>query len=108
MTPRRKTETPRRAVAYIRVSSDQQAESGLSLEHQREKVRAAATLHDLELRDVIVDSAESAATLERPGAQRMLELVRAKKVDAVIVLKLDRLTRNVRDLADLLDLFRTR
>jgi site-specific DNA recombinase len=105
MTPRRKPE-PSRAVGYIRVSSDQQAESGLSLEHQREKVRAAATLHDLDLIDVIIDAAESAATLDRPGMHRMLELVRAKKVDTVIVLKLDRLTRNVRDLADLLESFR--
>jgi DNA invertase Pin-like site-specific DNA recombinase len=108
MTPRRQTVKRNRAVAYIRVSSDQQAESGLSLEHQRDKVRAAATLHDLELHAVIVDAAESAATLERPGMRRVLELVKAKKVDTVIVLKLDRLTRNIRDLADLLDLFRSR
>jgi DNA invertase Pin-like site-specific DNA recombinase len=109
MTPRRQAAVPpKRAVAYIRVSSDQQAESGLSLEHQRDKVRAAATLHDLNLQAVVVDAAESAATLERPGMRRVLELVRAKKIDALIVLKLDRLTRNIRDLADLLDLFRSR
>ena len=111
MTPARlrtSDPTPKRAVGYIRVSSDQQAESGLSLEHQRDKVRAAASLHDLDLQSVIVDAAESAATLERPGMRRVLDLVRAKKVDAVIVLKLDRLTRNVRDLADLLDLFSSR
>src|SRR5687767_15740860 len=102
MTPRRQAAAhPKRAVAYIRVSSEQQAESGLSLEHQREKVRAAASLHDLALQAVIVDAAESAATLERPGMRRVLELVRAKKIDALIVLKLDRLTRNIRDLADL-------
>src|SRR5258708_24398724 len=99
MTPARKRKSepaPKRAIGYIRVSSDQQAESGLSLEHQQQKVRAAATLHDLELQSVIVDAAESAASLERPGMRRVLELVKARKVDAVIVLKLDRLTRNVR------------
>jgi len=111
MTParQRKSEpSAKRAIGYVRVSSDQQAESGLSLEHQREKVRAAASLHDLALQDVIVDAAESAATLDRPGMRRVIDLVRGKKVDAVIVLKLDRLTRNVRDLADLLDLFSRR
>jgi site-specific DNA recombinase len=109
MTPRpRKNAEKVRAVAYIRVSSDQQAESGLSLEHQQEKCRALASLHDYALVDVIVDAGESAKTLDRPGMVRVLELVKARHVEAVIVLKLDRLTRNVRDLADLLDAFRSR
>ena len=52
-----------------------------------------------------VDAGESAKSLHRPSAARLLDLVKARKVDAVIVHKLDRLTRSVRDLADLLDLF---
>ena len=109
MTPRpRKNVEKVRAVAYVRVSSEQQAESGLSLEHQQEKCRALASLHDYTLTDVIVDAGESAKTLDRPGMARVLELVKARQVEAVIVLKLDRLTRNVRDLADLLDTFRSR
>src|SRR5688572_32707037 len=107
MTPRpRKTGAKVRAVAYCRVSSDQQAESGLSLEHQREKCRALATVHDYELVDVIIDAAESGKSLDRPGMARVLALADSKKVDAVLIAKLDRITRSVRDIADLLDRFR--
>src|SRR5687768_12678466 len=106
MTPRpRKTGGKVRAVAYCRVSSNQQAESGLSLAHQQEKCRALATVHDYELVDVIVDAAESGKTLDRPGMARVLALTDAKKIDAVLVAKLDRITRSVRDLADLLERF---
>ncbi len=92
------------AIGYIRVSTDKQAERGLSLDAQREKLRAMAVVHDSELAEIIVD-AESAKNLDRPGMKRILDLVRAGGVDTVIVAKLDRLTRSVRDLADLLDLF---
>ena len=43
--------------------------------------------------------------LARPGMVRVLELVKARKVEAVLVAKLDRITRSVRDLSDLLDRF---
>lgn len=109
MTPRpRKTGDKVRAVAYVRVSSEQQAESGLSLEHQQTKLRALATVHDYELVDVIVDAAESGKSLDRPGMRRVLELADAKQVDAVLVAKLDRITRSVRDLSDLLERFSRR
>ena len=63
------------AIGYVRVSTDQQAEQGVSLEAQEAKIRAMAT----------VQSAD---------------LVNAGKVEGAIVAKLDRLTRNVKDLAD--------
>lgn len=106
MTPRpRKNRQTVRAVAYVRVSSEQQAESGLSLEYQREKCRALANVHDYELVDIIIDAGESAASLERPGMARVLALVNARQIEAVLVAKLDRITRSVRDLSDLLETF---
>jgi site-specific DNA recombinase len=45
--------------------------------------------------DVIVDAGESAKTLDRPGMERVLAMVRAGSIDMVIVAKLDRLTRSV-------------
>src|SRR6478752_4199301 len=106
MTPRpRKDLTRIRAAAYVRVSSDQQAESGLSLEHQQEKCRALATLHDYELVEVVIDAGESAASLDRPGMARVLAMVTSRQVEAVLIAKLDRITRSVRDLSDLLDTF---
>src|SRR5580700_1816829 len=94
-----------RAFGYIRVSTDKQADRGCSLEAQREKIRAMAVVHGTELADVIVDAGESAKNLDRPGMKRILDLVRTGDVDTVIVAKLDRLTRSVRDLADLLEVF---
>lgn len=95
----------KRAVAYIRVSTEGQAQSGESLELQRAKVEAMAQVQDLELVELVVDAGESAKSLNRPGARKVLAMVEAGEVDAVVVYKLDRLTRSVRDLADLLDTF---
>lgn len=96
------------AVGYVRVSTDKQAGKGVSLEAQAEKIRAMAVVHGAELIDIIVDGGESAKSLQRPGMERLLTLVDGKKVQAVIVAKLDRLTRSVKDLCTLLDRFERR
>ena len=92
-----------RTVAYIRVSTDKQAERGYSLEAQRAKVDAYASLYDLELVDVVVDAGASAKTLDRPGLQRALAMLKGGKADALLVVKLDRLTRSVKDLGALVE-----
>ena len=96
-----------RAVAYIRVSTDKQASTGLSLDAQRAKVIAYARLYDLHLVDVIVDAGVSAKTLERPGLIRALDMLEHGQAHALVVVKLDRLTRSVRDLGHLLDRYFT-
>jgi DNA invertase Pin-like site-specific DNA recombinase len=93
------------AIGYARVSTGQQAEEGVSLAAQAEKVRAMATVQGAELVEVIVDGGESAKSLNRPGLKRALDMVSAGSVQAVIVAKLDRLTRSVKDLCELLELF---
>jgi site-specific DNA recombinase len=95
-------------IAYVRVSTEKQAEKGFSLEVQTEKVRAMAVVQGVELVEVIVDRGESAKSLDRPGMARLLELVARKAIDRVIVAKLDRLTRSVKDLANLLEQFEKR
>ena len=55
-----------------------------------------------------MDGGESAKSLNRPGLQRLMSLVSAGKVQTVIVAKLDRLTRSVKDLCGLLELFEKR
>ena len=97
-----------KAIGYVRVSTDKQAERGCSLDAQAEKIRAMTVVHGAELLDIIVDGGESAKSLQRPGMERLLALVDAKKVDAVIVAKLDRLTRSVKDLCTLLERFERR
>jgi site-specific DNA recombinase len=97
-----------RAVGYVRVSTDKQAGAGISLEAQEARIRAMATVQDMPLLDVIVDAGASAKTLNRPGMERLLALIDAHEVQTVIVAKLDRLTRSVRDLAELLERFEKR
>src|SRR5262249_29378202 len=58
--------------------------------------------------EVIIDAGESAKSLNRPGMEQLLSLVDAGAVDTVIIAKLDRLTRSVKDLAELLELFNRR
>jgi DNA invertase Pin-like site-specific DNA recombinase len=97
-----------KAIGYVRVSTDRQAELGVSLEAQEAKIRAMATVQEAELFEVIIDGGESAKNLNRPGLQRLLALVDSGKIEAVIVAKLDRLTRSVKDLCNLLELFEKR
>ena len=97
-----------KAIGYVRVSTEKQADFGVSLEAQAEKVRAMAVVQGAELVDVIVDAGESAKSLNRPGMARLMSLVDAGAVDTVIIAKLDRLTRSVKDLAELLERFTRR
>ena len=96
------------AIGYVRVSTDKQADRGVSLDAQAEKIRAMAVVHNAELLDIIVDGGESAKSLQRPGMERLLALVDGKRVQAVVVAKLDRLTRSVKDLCELLERFERR
>ena len=63
--------------------------------------QAHCTAQDIKLVDVVVDAGESAKTLERPGIQAALKMLKRGKADALIVMKLDRLTRSVKDLGHL-------
>ncbi len=95
-----------RTVAYLRVSTDKQADRGVSLDAQRAKVEAYASLYDLDLVAVEVDAGASAKSLsKRPALDRALAALRAGRADALLVVKLDRLTRSVRDLGELVERF---
>lgn len=85
------------------MSTDKQADRGVSLDAQRSKVTTYAELYDRELAQVIVDAGESAKHLDRPGLQRALGMLKGGEADALLVVKLDRLTRSVRDLGHLVD-----
>src|ERR1700730_78452 len=97
-----------RAIGYTRVSTDKQADRGVSLDAQTEKIRAMAVVHNADLADMIVEAGESAKSLNRPGMQRLLALIDSGEVQTVIVAKLDRLTRSVKDLCELLERFERR
>jgi len=92
-----------RAIGYVRVSTEGQAEEGVSLDAQRAKLQAFAVAADLELVGIRSDAGVSAKTLARPGLQAALADLREGRADALLVCKLDRLTRSVRDLGALLE-----
>ncbi len=99
------TTTKTRTIAYVRVSSEKQVDFGVSLDAQQAKVTAYASLYDLDLVEVIVDAGLSAKTLEREGLQRALGMLKTGKADALLVVKLDRLTRSVGDLGKLIETY---
>jgi site-specific DNA recombinase len=90
-----------RAVGYVRVSTDRQE---MSPRAQAERIEKLADLQEITLVEVIEDheSARQGSIHSRSGVLRIMEMVRRKEVDRIIVAKLDRLTRSVVDLGELL------
>lgn len=87
-----------RAVAYIRVSTEAQANEGVSLEAQEAKIRAYCQLHDMELVRVFTDAGVSGKRASnRPALQEALSCVFKGGAQALVVYKLDRLARNTVD-----------
>lgn len=85
------------AIGYVRVSTEDQAKEGVSLEAQREKIRMYCELKGICLTEVIEDAGVSAKDLNRPGAKILLDKVANKDIDAVVVYKLDRIFRSTID-----------
>lgn len=91
-----------RCAIYTRVSTDIQVEEGYSLESQKQRLEAYATAQGWEIHDFYVDEGYSAKNIDRPQLQRMLADMKLKVFDVILVLKLDRLVRNVMNLHELL------
>ena len=93
-------------IGYARVSTEDQAREGVSIDSQIEKIRAYCIAKDWNLLNVCIDEGISAKTLNRPGMQEIItSLTDCGGVEAIIIYKLDRLTRSVVDLNMLLELF---
>jgi site-specific DNA recombinase len=101
----REASTRNRVVAYVRVSTVKQAEEGLSLEVQRQRLEAwVASRPEADLVEVIVDAGLSGKRADnRPGLRKVLEMVDARAVDTVVVVKLDRIARSTKDLLAIVD-----
>ncbi len=84
---------PKRAVLYARVSTDEQARSGYSLAQQIEALREYAALKGYEVLDEVEDAGQSGASLERPGMDRVRDLVAAGGVSVVLAQDRDRFAR---------------
>lgn len=88
-----------KVIGYTRVSTEEQATGGFSLDAQAGKVRAYCDLYDLDLIATYSDPGHSGKTLDRPGVAEVLAELRRRKdgPDGLVVAKLDRLTRSLRD-----------
>lgn len=91
-----------RVLGYGRVSTEEQGFSGVSLDCQVEKIRGYCRLYELELVDTVTD-VESGKSLERPGIETTVKMLDAGWVDGVVITKLDRLSRSVKDWNSLID-----
>lgn len=107
MPPRKRTAPPGTAVSYIRVSTDEQAESGLGIEAQRAKIAADLDRHGWRLVDdgEYLDPGMSGGkpVEDRPKLVAALDRIERGDAAALIVAKLDRLSRSAHDAAGLLE-----
>lgn len=87
----------KRVILYLRVSTNNQAEEGYSIEIQKEKLLAYCKAHDLVVVAIVTDPGFSGSNLERPGIQKVIHEVEQGNTDMVLVYKLDRLSRSQKD-----------
>jgi len=85
---------------YVRVSTKEQLE-GYSIDEQKERLKVYAKSKDFNVLNTYVDGGHSGATLDRPALQKMLDNI--SKTDAVLVYRLDRLSRSQKDTLHLIE-----
>jgi DNA invertase Pin-like site-specific DNA recombinase len=96
-------ELRRKVVGYCRVSTDQQADQGISLDAQRQQIVNYCNRNDLDLIDVIVDGGQSGKDLDRPGFKKVIQILESGRAYGLVIAKLDRLSRSIIDICKLVD-----
>jgi len=91
------------AIGYIRRSIEDKHNKSVSIELQQSKIQDYCKLHDLYLKKIIVDSGKSGKDLNRAGIQKVIALAKTGEINAVIVYRLDRLSRRVKDILTLVE-----
>ena len=92
-----------KVIAYTRVSTDEQVDSGLGLAAQRTAILAEAERRGWDEVEFIEDAGYSAKDLQRPGIQAAMDALKHHRADVLVVSKLDRLSRSLIDFAGLMD-----
>lgn len=87
----------KRVILYLRVSTEAQFEDGYSIAEQKERLLAYCKAHGWIVVAIYVDPGHSGSNLKRPGITALMEAVGKKTADAVLVYKLDRLSRSQKD-----------
>ncbi len=90
-----------RVALYVRVSTDKQAEFGMSLDAQKAELERYCRDRNWTIAGLYIDGGFSGKNTDRPEFQRMIGAIRDGGIDGIVVTKLDRLTRSVRNLCEL-------
>ncbi len=88
---------------YTRVSTEEQAKEGISIPAQKDRLSAFCKAKDLEIYKVYCDEGFSAGSIKRPEFTKLLEDARNARFSNILVYKIDRFSRNLKDLITILD-----
>jgi DNA invertase Pin-like site-specific DNA recombinase len=92
----------KRVLAYLRVSTEEQRESGAGLAAQRAAIQAECERRGWHVVEFVEDAGFSAKNLKRPGVQFALDILKRGEAEALVVAKLDRLSRSMLDFASVM------
>lgn len=88
---------------YVRVSTDKQAEEGFGIDIQIDHIMRYCQFHDISNNYFFVDDGYTGVNMNRPALQVLLGYVKRQKVKGVIVMRLDRLGRSLKDILIMID-----
>jgi site-specific DNA recombinase len=94
-----------KAAVYVRVSTTEQAAEGYSIRAQTDRLKAYCVSQGWDIFEIYIDDGYSAKDTNRPNLERMMKHIEQNLIDCVLVYRLDRLTRSVRDLYNILETF---
>jgi len=87
---------------YIRVSTERQAKEGDSLEEQESELKKFCEYRDFQINNIFIERGKSGGNTNRPEYQKLIKDIQAQKINAVVVKKLDRLSRSLLDFENLM------
>jgi len=93
-----------RVAVYIRVSTEEQAREGYSLDAQKQVLEDYCIAYDYEIVDFYIDDGYSGRNIRRPAYRRMMEEI--SEWDSILVLKMDRIHRNTRNFIEMMDILK--
>jgi site-specific DNA recombinase len=91
---------------YVRVSTEEQAKEGISIDAQIDRCSAFCKARGWKVHQIYTDAGLSAGTMKRAALQNLLQDAKDKKFEVLLVYKIDRFSRRLRDLITLLDEFK--
>jgi len=88
---------------YVRVSTEEQAKEGISIDAQIDRCRSFCKARGWKVFKIYTDAGYSAGTLDRPGLNNLIDDITGKKFNILLVYKIDRFSRRLKDLISMLE-----